>query len=59
MDVKGRDLATGIPRIITINSNETRTAIQEQIDTIVSTVKTNLEHTPLSWPQTLSTGAFI
>jgi rod shape-determining protein MreB len=59
MDVKGRDLATGIPRIITINSNETRTAIQEQIDTIVSTVKTTLEHTPLSWPQTLSTGAFI
>jgi rod shape-determining protein MreB len=46
MDVKGLDLATGIPRIITINSNETRTAIQEQIDTIVSTVKTTLEHTP-------------
>jgi rod shape-determining protein MreB len=46
MDVKGRDLATGIPKIITINSDEIRTAIQEQIDTIVSTVKTALEQTP-------------
>ncbi len=46
MDVKGRDLVTGIPKIITINSDEIRTAIQEQIDTIVSTVKTALEQTP-------------
>jgi rod shape-determining protein MreB len=46
MDVKGRDLVTGIPKIITINSDEIRTAIQEQIDTIVSIVKTALEHTP-------------
>ena len=46
MDVKGRDLVTGIPKIITINSDEIRTAIQEQIDTIVATVKTALEQTP-------------
>ncbi len=46
MDVKGRDLVTGIPKIITINSDEVRQAIQEQIDTIVSTVKTALEQTP-------------
>lgn len=46
MDVKGRDLVTGIPKIITINSDEIRSAIQEQIDTIVSTVKTALEQTP-------------
>jgi rod shape-determining protein MreB len=46
MDVKGRDLVTGIPKIISINSDEIRNAIQEQIDTIVSTVKTALEQTP-------------
>jgi rod shape-determining protein MreB and related proteins len=46
MDVKGRDLVNGIPKIITINSDEIRGAIQEQIDTIFSTVKTALEQTP-------------
>ncbi len=46
MDVKGRDLVTGIPKIITINSDEVRQAIQEQIDTIVAIVKTALEQTP-------------
>ena len=46
MDVKGRDLVTGIPKIITINSDEVRLAIQEQIDAIVAAVKTALEQTP-------------
>ena len=46
MDVKGRDLVTGIPKIININSDEVRQAIQEQIDTIVVAVKTALEQTP-------------
>jgi rod shape-determining protein MreB len=46
MDVKGRDLVTGIPKIITVNSDEVRQAIQEQIDTIVAAVKTALEQTP-------------
>jgi rod shape-determining protein MreB len=46
MDVKGRDLVTGIPKIININSDEVRQAIQEQIDTIVIAVKTALEQTP-------------
>jgi rod shape-determining protein MreB len=46
MDVKGRDLVTGIPKIITINSDEVRLAIQEQIDVIVEAVKTALEQTP-------------
>lgn len=46
IDVKGRDLVTGIPKILTINSDEVREAIQEQIDTIINTVKTALEQTP-------------
>ncbi|MFP3867321.1 MAG: rod shape-determining protein [Desulfobacteraceae bacterium] len=46
IEVKGRDLVTGIPKILSINSDEVRQAIQEQIDTIVDTVKTALEQTP-------------
>jgi rod shape-determining protein MreB len=46
MDVKGRDLVSGIPKIINVNSDEIRLAIQEQIDTIVAAVKTALEQTP-------------
>jgi rod shape-determining protein MreB len=46
MDVKGRDLVTGIPKIINVNSDEVRLAIQEQIETIVGAVKTALEQTP-------------
>ncbi len=37
---------TGIPKIININSDEVRQAIQEQIDTIVAAVKGALEQTP-------------
>ena len=32
MEVKGRDLVTGIPKIIIINSDEVRQAIQEQVE---------------------------
>jgi rod shape-determining protein MreB and related proteins len=46
MDVKGRDLVTGIPKIINVNSDEVRLAIQEQIESIVAAVKTALEQTP-------------
>jgi rod shape-determining protein MreB len=46
IDVKGRDLVSGIPKIINVNSDEVRLAIQEQIDSIVAAVKTALEQTP-------------
>ena len=46
MQIKGRDLATGIPKIISIDSDEVRQAITEQIKSIVETVKTALEQTP-------------
>ncbi len=46
MEVKGRDLVTGIPKILTIDSEEVRIAISEQIETIVGAVKTVLEQTP-------------
>ncbi|MFZ7125298.1 MAG: rod shape-determining protein [Desulfobacterales bacterium] len=46
IEVKGRDLASGIPKILTIDSEEVRVAISEQIDAIVETVKIALEQTP-------------
>ena len=46
MEVKGRDLITGIPKTLTIDSEEVRRSISEQIDAIVETVKIALEQTP-------------
>ncbi|MBP1725617.1 MAG: rod shape-determining protein MreB, partial [Deltaproteobacteria bacterium] len=46
MQIKGRDLVSGIPKIIEIDSDEVRESIREQIDTIVETVKIALEQTP-------------
>ena len=46
MQIKGRDLATGIPKIIGIDSDEVRKATTEQIRTILETVKVALEQTP-------------
>jgi rod shape-determining protein MreB len=46
MQIKGRDLVSGIPKIIEIDSDEVRDSIREQIDTIVETVKIALEQTP-------------
>jgi rod shape-determining protein MreB and related proteins len=46
MDVKGRDLVTGIPQNIVITSEEIRKAISEQVDSIVQAVRIALEQTP-------------
>jgi rod shape-determining protein MreB len=46
IEVKGRDLLTGIPKILTIDSDEVRKAIAEQVETIVETVRVALEQTP-------------
>jgi rod shape-determining protein MreB len=46
IEVKGRDLVTGIPKILVIDSEEVRKSISEQIETIVETVRIALEQTP-------------
>jgi rod shape-determining protein MreB len=46
MEVKGRDLVSGIPKIIEIDSVEVNQSIAEQIETIVQTVKIALEQIP-------------
>ncbi len=46
MEVKGRDLVSGIPKTVTIHSQEVRECIQEPIQAIVEAVKRSLEITP-------------
>ncbi len=46
IDVKGRNLAEGVPRSFTLNSNEILEALQEPLSAIVSSVKLALEATP-------------
>jgi rod shape-determining protein MreB len=46
MEVRGRNLAEGVPRSFTLNSNEILEALQEPLSGIVSAVKTALEQTP-------------
>ena len=46
MEVKGRDLISGIPKIVEINSDEIREAIMEPISIIIDAIKDALENTP-------------
>jgi rod shape-determining protein MreB len=46
IEVKGRNLAQGIPRSFTLNSNEILEALQDPLSGIVGAVKTALEQTP-------------
>jgi rod shape-determining protein MreB len=46
VDVKGRDLISGIPKIVEINSEEIREAIMEPVSLIIDAVKDALENTP-------------
>ena len=46
MEVKGRDIVSGIPKTVSINSMEVREAIQEPIAAVVDAVRQALEHTP-------------
>ncbi|MDR2799734.1 MAG: rod shape-determining protein [Desulfovibrio sp.] len=46
MEVRGRDMVTGIPQNIVITSEEVRKAISEQVNAIQMTVREALEKTP-------------
>jgi len=46
IEVKGRNLAEGVPRSFTLNSNEILEALQEPLSGIVGSVKMALEQTP-------------
>lgn len=46
MDVKGRDLVTGLPHTITLCSEEVEEALRESVYTIINAAKNVLEQTP-------------
>jgi rod shape-determining protein MreB len=46
MEVKGRDLVAGLPKAVTITSEEIRDALQEPLRAILEIAKISLERTP-------------
>ncbi len=46
MEIKGRDLVSGIPKAINVTEDEIREALQESIGLILDTIKVTLENTP-------------
>jgi len=46
MEVKGRDLISGIPKAIRVVDSEIREALQESVNIILDTIKVTLENTP-------------
>ena len=46
MEVRGRDLVAGLPKMLTISSEEVREAISRPISAIVEAVRITLERTP-------------
>lgn len=46
MDIRGRDLITGLPKTVTVRSTEIRDALHEPVYAIIDTIKQTLEATP-------------
>jgi rod shape-determining protein MreB len=46
MEVKGRDLVAGVPKILEVDSEEIRSSLKEPINTIVEAVRIALERIP-------------
>jgi rod shape-determining protein MreB len=46
IDVKGRNLISGIPKIVEINSEEVREAIMEPVSIIIDAIKDALDNAP-------------
>lgn len=57
LDVKGRDIVSGLPKVVPVSSVEVREAMQESIAQIVASVKLILEQTPPNSPPTSSSVA--
>ena len=45
-DIRGRDMITGLPRMITITSDDVTNAIQEELEEIINALKSVLHDTP-------------
>lgn len=45
-DIRGRDLVSGLPKVLTVTSWEIETALAEPVSAIMETIKNTLERTP-------------
>jgi len=46
MEIRGRDLVTGLPKTVTINSTQILEALRDPVNSIVDSIKLTLEKTP-------------
>ncbi|MDN4526233.1 rod shape-determining protein [Fictibacillus fluitans] len=46
MDIRGRDLLTGLPKTVTITAEEVSSALRDTVNSIMEAVKVTLEKTP-------------
>ncbi len=46
LEVRGRDIVTGLPRSITVSSDDVTEAIQNELEAIISSIKKVLQKTP-------------
>lgn len=46
MQIRGRDLISGLPKVVEINESEVREALREPVYAIIDSIKTTLEKTP-------------
>ena len=46
MEIRGRDLLTGLPKVITITECQIREALKDSVALIIEIIKTTLEKTP-------------
>jgi len=58
-EVKGRDVATGLPKVVKISSNELLEVFKEPLVEILEAVHSTLEHTPPELVGDLSTNGIV
>ncbi|MPN22334.1 Rod shape-determining protein MreB [bioreactor metagenome] len=46
MDIKGRDMITGLPKTVVVTDTQIRDALKEPVYAIIESIKTTLEKTP-------------
>ncbi|ALX48981.1 rod-share determining protein MreBH [Lentibacillus amyloliquefaciens] len=46
MDVRGRDMVTGLPKTVSVSSKEVYSALKESLDQILETIRSTLENCP-------------
>ena len=46
MEIKGRDLISGLPKTVVVNESQIREALKEPVASIIEAIKTTLEKTP-------------